>query len=373
MSAYPGFASRLFISGSLSFVLIGVLGAAYGVALPAFARDFDLGPGAAGLILTVQALGAVAAVLAQLAGVPGLSSRLAIALIALGTGIIALGPTWIVTMGGGVVAGAGFGLIATHVNRDFLTGFGPRGPGMVGLVNAVSGIGLIVGPLIYVWAGGSPRILFGGIAVLALAIIPLFPAGAGAQDGPRGLPPLWQPRMGVLGLNLWSVALEGALGGLGVTALIAIGWGEPQAAQLASGFFAAFLVARLSLYWLTRVLDNAHIYLLGVAGTAVAAGLAAAGFTGFGHVLSGATIALCFPAFFVWGARVLGPDPRMSAAMLLSGFIGGALGPLIFGAIVAVVGLPNLYLTIAFGAGALALVLAAAIAPARRLILREGR
>lgn len=368
-----GFASRLFVSGSLAFVLIGILGGAYGVALPAFSRAFGLDPGAAGLILTIHATGGMLAVLAMTAGMRGLTARLAMVLMAAGAALLAAGLNWPAMLLGAFVAGAGFGLIAAHVNRAFLSGFGSRGPGMVGLVNAISGLGLIAGPLVYLWVGGNPGILFVGIAVIALSLIAVLPRGSGADGGPRGLPNLRQARMGILLLNHVSVCCEAALAGLGVSALIALGWAEADAARLASGFFAAYLVSRLALYWLTRVIGPGLLFLIGALGTACAATIAALGWEATGYVLSGATVGLGFPSFYVWGARVLGPDPRMSAAMLLSGLAGGAVGPLAFGALLAVIGLEHLFAAVAVVGAVLAVAIALVLVPVRALVEREGR
>ena len=289
--------------------------------------------------------------------------------MAAGTALIALSLSWPLTLAGGFVAGAGFGLIAAHVNSAFLVGFGPRGPGMVGRVNAVSGIGLVLGPLIAIWLG-STALAFALITLASLALVPLFPPVEDAA-GARGLPRLWQPRMAVLLLNLVSVAVEASLSGLGVSALIATGWSEPAAARLASGFFAAFLLSRLSLFWLTQILPAERLFLAGTLGTAAACLLAALGWTGTGYVLSGATIGIAFPSFFVWGSRVLGPDPRMGAAMVLSGFSGVALGPLVFGGLIAVFGLPVLFPAVAATAAVLGLVIALTLAPTGRLLPRK--
>jgi len=371
-----GFTSRLFITGSLAFVLIGALGAAYAVALPAFSRAFDLPSGAAALILSTHATGGVLAVLAMTAGVRGLSKPVSMLLMAAGAGLIAAQLAWPVMLLGSLIAGAGFGLIATHVNRSFLTGFGMRGPGMVGLVNAVSGVGLIATPLIFVWLGGNAMLMFGAIALMALTVLVLLPRGADAEPGPRGLPRLRQAQMGILLLNHLSAGLETALAGLGVTALIAMGWAESDAARLASGFFAALLLSRLSLYWLMRVISPGMLFLIGIIGTALTAGIAALGWPALGYVMAGAAVGLAFPAYFVWGARVLGPDPRMSAAMLLSGLTGGAVGPLAFGALLGVIGLPNLFAAVAVLAAllalAIALTLARTLTPAQGAALQDG-
>jgi FHS family glucose/mannose:H+ symporter-like MFS transporter len=367
----PGFLSRLFISGSLAFILIGIVGSLYGVALPAFTRAYGLAEGQAGLILTTHALGAIAAVLAATLGVPGLGGRTATALIATGAAAIAVMPGWTPTLAASCIIGAGFGLIATEVNRSFLAGFGSRGPGMVGLVNGISGAGLIAGPLLYVWTGGSVTILYGGLALLSAILIFTFDR-AEAAPTPGRVSTLRTWRAGILLLNHVAVSLEAALAGLGVTALIASGRTEEGAAMLAAGFFAAFLLARVALYWITRRLAPDVLFLVAAIGTALSAGLAALGLQSLGFIAAGAFVGLSFPSFFVWGAQALGDGPRMSAAMLLSGLSGLALGPFVIGTVLRATGMEALFAVIAICAGALALAILAVIAPTRRAIARHA-
>lgn len=370
MTQPPGFLSRLFITGSLAFVLIGVVGSLYGVSLPTFTRLYGLDDGAAGLILTTNALGAVAAVLAATLGMPGLGARTAVALMAIGTATIALTPGWTLTLAASTVIGAGFGLIATEVNRTFLSGFGPRGPGMVGLVNGISGGGLIAGPLLFVATGGNIAALFGGLAVFSAGLVfSLARTAPATQARISGSFRTW--RLSILTLNHIATSLEAALAGLAVTALIASGWTEQAAATLAAGFFAAFLIARLSLYWITRLVAADVLFLIGALGTALSMAIAAIGFQAVGFITAGAFIGLSFPAFFVWGARVLGDDPRMSAAMLLSGLTGLAVGPFVASLILQRIGMDSLFTVIAIGAGLLALVVLVALPPARRAVARR--
>ncbi len=370
MPQEPGFLSRLFIAGSLAFVLIGIVGSIYGVALPAFTRAYGLEDGAAGLILTTNALGAVVAVLAATLGMPGLGARTATALIAIGTAGIALMAGWTVTLAASTVVGAGFGLIATEVNRTFLAGFGPRGPGMVGLVNGISGIGSIAGPLLFVATGSSIMAVYGALAVLSTALIFSFDRRPPAEVLAARTPVFRQWRVAILLLNHISVCIEAGISGLGVTALIASGWSEEGAAALAAGFFAALLVARVGLYWITKHVPADVIFLAGTIGTAGSAALAAAGFHAVGYVMAGGFVGLAFPSFFVWGARVLGNDPRISAAILLSGLSGLALGPFVIGAILARTGAEALFAVTAIGAALLAVAIMLTMAPARRAMAR---
>jgi MFS transporter, FHS family, glucose/mannose:H+ symporter len=364
-----GFLSRLFVSGTAAFVLIGVLGAIYGVALPAFTRLYGLDTGSASLILTTHALGGVLSVIVAVAGVRGLGARTSMVLMAMGTGLVALTPGWPLTLLGSLIAGAGFGLIVTHVNRSFLMGFGQRGPGMVGLVNGISGIGLIVGPLLYVWSGGSVTLVFAGIAVFSLSILALFTVDKSGEQKSEGAPYVLHWRMAILLLNFVSVSLEMALSGLGASALISLGWSENAAAMLASGFFAAFLISRLAMYWLTQFITAERLFLIGTIGTIAACLMTAAGMEAVGYVIAGGFVGLAFPSFFVWGAQILGPEPRMSAAILLSGLSGAAFGPFIFGALLSRIGLPQLFLSVAVIAGILAVAILFSFGPARRAAL----
>lgn len=357
MSDHPGFASRLFLSGSLAFVAIGVLGASYGISLPAFGRDYGLDDGQAGLILSAHPAGAVTAVLAGTLGFRGLTARVAAALMVAGGALIAAGIAWPLTLLGAYLAGMGFGLTATHVNRAFLEGFGPRGPGMVGLVNGISAVGLIAAPLIFVALDRSVPLLFGGIVLLAaLAFLLQAPGDDGFAGSPRGLPDLRGRRLGIVSLNLVSATMEAALGGFGLLALMSVGWSEDGAAMLVSGFYATFLLARLSLYWLSRVVAPDLIFLGATIGTAASAGLAVVGFEAAGYVLAGGFVGAAFPAFYVWGARMLGPDPRMGSSMLLSGLTGLVIGALVVGPILSVIGLDLLFELVALVGIALAAI-----------------
>lgn len=348
MSDHPGFASRLFLSGSLAFVAIGVLGASYGISLPAMTREYGLDDGQAGLILSAHPAGAVTAVLAGTLGMRGLTARLSAVLMIVGGALIAAGLSWPLTLLGAYVAGAGFGIIATHVNRSFLQGFGPRGAGMVGLVNAISAIGLIAAPLIFVAIGRSIPLLFGGIAVIAAATWLLhIPRDDSFAGSPRGLPDLRGRRLGIVSLNLVSAMMESALGGYGLLALMATGWTEDGAALVVSGFYLAFLLARLSLYWISRLIAPDLIFLMATFGTAAAACLAVLGFEAAGYVLAGGFVGFAFPSFYVWGAGQLGPDPRMGSSMLLSGLLGLVVGALVIGPVLAVIGTAMLFELIA--------------------------
>jgi hypothetical protein len=67
---------------------------------------------------------------------------------------------------------------------------------------------------------------------------------------------------------------------------------------------------------------------------------------------------------------LLGEDSRVSAAILLSGLSGLAIGPFVVGAILRVTGTGALFAVIAVGAAALSVAIMASIGPARRAMDR---
>lgn len=350
---------RLLASGGLAFFLLGMLPALFGVALPVWAGAFGLAPGEGGTLFATYNAGAVAAVAAGIAGVPGLAMRPALLAVALGAAALAAGAAWGHLLAGGFLAGLGYGVLAAAVNRRFLAEFGSRGPGMVSLVNGVYGLGAILSPLLFLWAGGAPAAVFWAAALLAALAVAL----AGPEPlraSARGLPPL-TPRLLVLLVNFGAVALEAALIGLGAAALVAQGLAEPAAARLVSAFFALFVAARLLLAAASHRLPPDLTVLGGVAGIAACCALAALGSPAWGFVLSGAFAAVCFPAFFVWATRLLGPDPRMGSAILASGLLAGTLGPLALRPILGSVGEEGLFWILA----CFATLLAAAVAALR--------
>jgi fucose permease len=355
-TAPAGLMSRLFASGALAFFLLGMLPALFGVALPIWSRAFGLGPGEGGTLFATYNAGAVVTVLAGILGVPGLATRPACLLVALGAAGLALGPSWPLMLVAAFVAGLGYGILAATVNRRFLAEFGPRGPGMVSFVNGIYGLGAILSPLLFLWAGSAPPLVFWATAALAALAMILARPEPFRVSAP-GLPPL-RPRLLILLLNFGAIVLEAGLVGLGASALVAGGSSETEAARLVSAFFLLFVAGRLGLAFVNHILPPGRTFLVGVAGVAACMWLTVVGLTAWGFVLSGFFSAICFPAFFVWATRTLGPDPRMGAAILASGLLAGTLGPLGLRPILAAVGEEGLFWILACVATALALVVA---------------
>lgn len=364
-AAPAGLASRLFAAGSLAFFLLGMLPALFGVALPHWTAAFGLAVGEGGTILSVYNAGAVVAVLAGVSGMPGLATRPALVLVAAGGAALALGAGWAALLIGAFVAGLGYGILAASVNRRFLQEFGTRGPGMVSFVNGIYGLGSILSPLLFLAAGSSPAVVFWAVAALALLAMALARPEPFRQAAP-GLPPL-SPRLLILLLNLGGVTMELLLIGFGASALIAQGVPEAGAAQLLSAFFLAFVAARLGLALVVHRIAPDLAFLGSCLGLAATAALAALVSPGLGFVLAGVFAGTAFPCFYVWASRLLGPDPRMGAAILASGLTAGTLGPLALRPILAAFGEGGLFWILACFGTILSAVVALLLPRLRRL------
>jgi fucose permease len=330
--AAPIGGGRLFLTGALSFALIGMLPALYGVSVPAFGRIYDLAEEQAALIISAHGIGAFVAVFAGIFGLRWLTLRLSLASMAAGGALVSVQLGWPLILVGATLLGAGFGLVSVIVNRRFLTEYSSRGPAMVGLVNAVFGVGAIASPYFFLWAGSNPWPVFAGIGIAALTLIALVqPSGKSMSGGVIGLPPWQGARMLILVPLFLSVLLEVGLFGFGPSALIAAGTPEVAAAKLASAFFVAFLMGRLALYWLGRHVAAAWLFLIGVSGVGICCIWATSGWPEPAFVLAGGLVGMTFPMFFVWGSETLGGDPRIASVILAAGLSGAATGPLILG------------------------------------------
>lgn len=358
MTSPQGFGSRLFVTGALSFIVTGMISSLNGVALPVYVRDLGVGQSQGNVLLSLFGLGAMLTVLVGIVAARHLTLRRGLLAIAVGTGLMALQLNWPLLLVGGVLTGCGFGTLAVVVNRQFLAGFGDRGPGMVGLVNGIYGLGAIVSPLLFVWVGGGPALVYAAIALLAVLVIPMVQTDHSLAAQAPGLPNLRQGRLLILLFNAVGAVIEVGLIGLGPTALLASGIDGLDVARLVSAFALAFLLGRLALYWLTRHVGSDILFLVALLGTALCTGLTVLGSPAIGFVLSGLFTAMFFPTFYVWAIGVL-KDPRMGSVILCAGLTAVTVAPILLGLILGIVGEQMLFVVLA----AVALVLALAFVP----------
>ena len=319
----------LLFAGVATFVMMGAGQSLYGPALPAFSRIFSVSLAEAGLLVSAHWVGCFLGVGFMYLKGAQVTPRHALAVMALGAGIIAMLSNWPVTLAGAVVFGAGYGMSTAVFNPRVLHAFGIYGPSMLSMLNATFGVGAIAAPLIFVALGSDPGLSFGLTAAFAAAVwLVAGPAGR-TPAAPAGQVQAFRPHWPILGFGAVAIGLEACLIGLGPTALIRAGVAEATAAELLSAFFVVFLMARVVLVFVAHRIAPFLLYTLAVIATALFALGAVFLSPALFFVAIGAPAGLYFPGFYVTASGKMGEDLRVPPTIIASGLVGGIGGPLI--------------------------------------------
>ncbi|MET7897574.1 MFS transporter [Streptomyces mirabilis] len=342
-------AGRLFsrpaaVASCIGFVLIGMLQALYGPAVPGLRALYGLSPSAAGLGLSLHFTGGVAGVLAFNAIHSRISNRALLsasyALMAAGGAGFALAPNWPLALAAAFLGGLGFGGIDYGLNQLFAVGFGDRSTAMLNVLNAHFGIGAVLGPALVAWLGPDDYpYAFGACAVLAGALIlctggvrsqapPLSPAERPAASG--GL--LSRVLVGFLLLYILNVGVEAGVGGWEPTHLETVGYSATVAASATSVYWlmmtaGRFLVVPVTLrYAPERILAVCAAGMTACLLLALIPGAAPVAYAGVGLF-----IAPVFPTGLPWLNRALPQAKRAGAWVIAASMIGGVAAPALLG------------------------------------------
>lgn len=354
----------LLVSGFLTFLAIGALQAMYGPAFVAFVARYPIGLAEVGGIVSAHFLGSFVTIAASGLLLVRLGYKAMLlsgsAALTLGAVGVALSPFWWVALLSALVGGLGFGLLDVTVNLLVSRSFGRASTGALNLLNAVFGLGAVVGPvLIGVMA---PRLAppFLIIALLCLVCgvllartpVPRPYALEGAPVGAIGL-----PLIGFVLVFFLYVSAEVGVASWEPVYLAPV-MGEARAAFLTSVFWAAMTVGRLLAFGLSRWLRSSDLVLgatlLALAG-AWAAGLP--GFAAAAYAVVGFAFAPIFPTSLAWLQEVF---PRRSEQIVPIVFAGANLGPVLsapaIGWAVAMTGSDRIPLILALLVSAVAIV-----------------
>lgn len=357
--------AALLLVGIATFVLMGAGQSLYGPALPAFSRAFDISVAAAGLLISAHWVGCALGVAGMFVWGQKATPQLVVVIMALGAALLASGLSWAVTLLGALMFGAGYGSATVVFNPRMLKAFGPRGPAMLSLLNATFGIGAIGAPLVFVALGNNPGLSFAVCASIGVVIAALArPAGRGAATAVSTSTKSFRPHWPILGFGMFAIAIEACLIGLGPTALIKAGETETHAAQLLSGFFLAFLAARVALIFVAHRLPSFTLFTLALSGACLSALSAVLWAAGPSFVALGFFAGQFFPSEYVTAARKMGDHPRVAPTVIAAGLVGGIFAPMLMSPMLGFMGPNGFFWTIAAATGALSL---AAIASLRSM------
>jgi MFS transporter, FHS family, glucose/mannose:H+ symporter len=353
----------LLIAGVATFVMMGAGQALFGPALPVYGREFALGPGEAGLVVSVLWIGCFLGVALMYFKGAGITPRHALAAMAVGAAGMA-GFGWWMTLAGAMVFGVGYGMSTAVFNPRVMRAFGVYGPSMLSLLNATFGVGAIAAPLAFVGLGSDPAWAFGVVAA-ATVLIWIFAGPAGREGAaPAEEVKVFRPHWGILGFGMVAIGMEASLAGLGPTALIRAGVAEVRAAELLSAFFVVFLLARVVLVFIAHRIAPFLLFTLAIGSAAVFALGAAFISPPVFFVAMGASTGVFFPGFYVTASGKMGEDIRVPPTIVASGLVGAIGAPLILAPLIASLGERGFFWVVA---GILLALTVAALVSLRRM------
>lgn len=350
----------LAVSGILTFVLLGIVQSLYGPLLPGLAQEFSLEATTVGFIFTAHGLGALLGVLipSLLAGraVARYWLGIASALLVAGAAAVALAPTWPTVLLAAFVLAIGLGIHVVRLNALFVSIFWERGMAMSLLLNAGFSVGAILGPIVVGFTGELSRGVFSGVALLALALLPVsilsdrraHALAAAPKESPGNAQARADSRFGSPFLLSAFVALmalitgvENSISGWMATVALAQGYSFASAANLTALFFGGIFTGRLVAAGLAHRVESAFLVIVSLSCIAFVLAISIfARSVPIGFVLSGFAIAPLFSATLVWLSDAL-PNARHAHTLVVAGaLLGSATLPALVGRSVGLFG-PN--------------------------------
>ena len=361
------------LGGFASFFFMGLIGSAFGPAIPAFRASFHLSAVDAGLVLAALGAGAASGpvLMAWLSSRMSLRSRLMMSTTGIGLGTIIVGAanSWSLTVAGAALFGLGSGCAAAVYQLLFAKGFGSRSGSMLARVNGVFGLGSMSGPLLLVLFGvshlhavfeveGVLALLLGALPVTSSATSPPLPARAReavTTDGRRVIV------LFAIGFLL-TAGLEQSVAGWETTYLRSTGVAAAQAVAAVALFWGSYTFTRLAGARLLEIVGHAR--LPGFAFALAMLLLLSAPLFGAASVLIfafvGAAVALTYPCMVAWFADSTSGSDRTGALLVGAGNAGPMMLPLAVGAASGLAGnvsIPLACAGIAFCALSLSVVL----------------
>ncbi len=162
---------RLLLTGFMAFILIGAVQAMYGPSFVSFQERYGLSTATVGLLVSLHFIGSLISILSSGYVVMKFGYRItlstAILLMTLGSLSLAFSPSWLLTLGSSFIIGMGFGLIDAGMNMLFARSFETQSAPALNLLNAMFGVGAILGPLLIALFFPRTQLSFLSFAVIA--------------------------------------------------------------------------------------------------------------------------------------------------------------------------------------------------------------
>ena len=348
----------------VAFGLVGAGQASYGPALRGLSDSFGLSISSSGVMLSIHSLGAFLGVVLTTPLERRAAGRWraggAITCLLTGAALLGTASTWRMALLGAMLIGMNQGILTTTFNGLFATSFSAaRSAAMLNLLNAVFGVGAIVGPLVVGQFTARPQLpyllLAGGAALIAPFMwliddrLPARPSVSG-QTSPNNGALL----VGFVVLMALGVGVEASSAGWGATYLGALGASPAAAANVTALFYVVFTLSRLIIAPISLYIQPAKLVIGAFATAVVLLGLtlvpslAAASLAALGGAL-----ALFFPNAFGWISRRFANAPTAISFCMMGALAGGTVFPALVGVGVGRLGvrsIPGMIIALALAA-----------------------
>jgi FHS family glucose/mannose:H+ symporter-like MFS transporter len=324
-------------------LMIGALTSFYGPLLPYLETRFGVPRTTAGAVLAADFGGSLVGVSWAIWGARGLAQRnrllIALAAVAAGTGAVAVVSRWWLVLAGVAVAGFGFGILDFSLNRLFADAFGKGRGAMLNVLNAMFGVGAVVGPLLVAaLAKHHMTWLFAGTGLAAIAVAPLI-ARVGTAAAPITPAPLTTPAPAVgsgrLSRRAWLFTVayllymgaEGGVSGWAPTHLKALGYSPAFADATTSAFWLCLTAGRFLVVPVALRVSSRTIVLTGIGATAVVLVFALAKPAApYAYAIAGLTLGPVWPTGLAWLSES-DADSRAVGQLIAASMLGGAVLP----------------------------------------------
>lgn len=329
------------VGATSSFVLMGAVASIYGPLLIAFSHRFHESVPAAGVVISVNFVGALLGVLLgwlsvkRVVGAVVLST--AAALLALGALASALVHPWDLFLAAVFVVGLGFGGLDFSLNT-LLTRTKEEGRAFrLNVTNAGYGVGAVVGPLLVIAL--RPKnfpVLFAIIAATGLVVTFLnrgvHAPALGGEVNQRQISERKAERRPILITFVIAyvlyVSVETSSSGWMATQIHGVGYSQSVGSLVTAGFWAGLAIGR---GFGTPVYHRLSEKILVLGGLGLAVVLCALAYSSslapYAYPLLGLVIALVFPMGLLWYASLCPHDSDGLALMILFMMAGGVMGP----------------------------------------------
>jgi fucose permease len=330
---------HLLLTGFMSFILIGAQQAMYGPAFPALRESFGLGAGQVGLMVSAHFAGAIIGIIGGGLAMPRFGFRrslvLSAVLLLLGALAVAIAPLWSLALSGALAIGLGFGGISIGMNVLVGLGFGARGAAALNLLNALYGLGAVLGPLLIALTLPNYRLPF-LLSAVAAALLLVLLAKLAEPEAPSHSPDtsvsaLW-PLLGFVLLYFLYVGSEVGTGTWSTTHL-ADSLGPAGAAGVTALFWGALMVGRLLAVPISIRFSAPRVVIIAaMLGSAALALTHATPLAPLGYGLAGLFLAPIFPTGLAWLQQVYrAKAAQVSSIAIASANFGGVVIPPLIG------------------------------------------